>query len=159
MSWEGRDQIFNLSWEWYWRTSVAEQKRPQEGEKDIGTFEDFSERMKKKWCMVAVRGGCISQVICQLSESKEGRVLPSIFLSLAQPYSFSLWFPNCLLTCNRRGERSKWKFLSPCHQLGLATEVPKCFYSWESESQVCCAWGCAISAVQLKAEPREVGSR
>lgn len=57
------------------------------------------------------------------------------------------------------GERNKRRFLSPCHQLGLATEVPKCFYSQEWESRVCCAWGWAISAMELKAEPRGVGSK
>lgn len=92
----GRDQVTNPSWERYWRTSMAEQKRPGEGEKAIGTFEEFSERIKRKWCMVAVPGACISQVICQLTESQEGRVLPSSFHSPAQPYSFSLWLPNWL---------------------------------------------------------------
>lgn len=73
---------------------MAEQKRSQEGEKDIGNFEEFSERIRRKLRMVAEHGACISQVICQLTESQERRMLPSIFLSLAEPYSFSLWFPN-----------------------------------------------------------------
>ena len=54
------------------------------------------------------------------------------------------------------GERNKWRFLSPCHQLGLVTETPKCFYSQEWESWVCCARGWAM---ELKAEPKQVGSK